>query len=102
MAKLSAHGTEVFRLTRVLPRKPDDVQTLTKNDQAVISIRSDLAVLKKVQIVRAAYSWESPGEKYIDLGWKLKYTRKQMLTKGFTNPAMIRDAFIKVGYTVDV
>lgn len=76
MAKLSAHGTEVYRLEKAAP-----------SARYVISIRSDRWVMSKLHVlIDSVGVWH-------DYGWKRKGRAKPDVTL-----EELRDAYIRRGY----
>jgi hypothetical protein len=76
MAKLRAHGAEVFRLTKAFVIDPTDTDRLTTEERKTVSIRSDLACLTKLQ-VKFKPDRLDPDGRWHDYGWKLKLRGSQ-------------------------
>lgn len=94
MAKLTAHGHELYRLERT--KAQTDPATITERSTYTVSVRSDGAVLERLVVVfRGADGM--PGQRK-DYGWKLKYTGPRLRAVGHT-PERVRDIYVGHGYT---
>jgi hypothetical protein len=90
MAKLSAHGTELYRLE--LSKTDDNPDSLTSESRRTVSIRSDRKVLDKLDVRFKPDKYHPNGE-WHSYGWKLYGKLKN-------SPEAARDMFVRKGYTV--
>ncbi len=97
MAKLSAHGREVFRLTR--ERTMEDTARLTDQERDTVSIRSDLAVMTKLDVHFRPDRFEPLGRWHC-YGWKKKLGGPAARVKGYTVESL-RDALLRHGYALE-
>ena len=67
MAKLSAHGHEVYRLEKRVTLVNQD--RLATEERRIVSIRSDFAVLKRI-VTKFKPDWLHPEGEWHDYGWK--------------------------------
>ena len=95
MAKLSAHGAELFRLVRSSPTPQSD---FTTEERTTVSIRSDGSVLTKLDVRFKPDSFNPTGF-WHSYGWKKKLGTGEAKKRGIT-PERARDAYLKSGYTV--
>ena len=95
MAKLHAHGTELFRLVRSNPTPHSD---FTTEERTTVSIRSDGSVLTKLDVRFKPESF-NPAGFWHSYGWKKKLGTGEAKKRGIT-PERARDAYLKSGYTL--
>src|SRR3954465_6521157 len=90
MAKLSAHGQEVFRV-----EKEGDVTDPARSttwEKTTISLMSDGKILEKVVVRFKPSSYETKPRLH-DYGWK-----KRAMLKPEGDPAKLLEAYLKKGY----
>jgi len=95
MAKLSAHGTERFRLVKSKSSAPPD---LTTEERMTVSIRSDGSVLTKLDVKFKPDSFNPTGF-WHSYGWKKRLGRTEAAARRL-NPEKLRDAYLKHGYLI--
>lgn len=95
MAKLSAHGTERFRLVKSKSSRPSD---LTTEERITVSIRSDGSVLTKLDVKFKPDSFNPTGF-WHSYGWKKRLARTQAAARALS-PEKLRDAYRRHGYLI--
>jgi hypothetical protein len=102
MARLGAHGTEVFRLVKETEVKQTNSPIAAKSERLSVSIRSDLAVLKKRQVLFPPLGClGETADKWHDYGWKLAVRGSAVKAKGHTTESL-RDFYLQRGYKLAV
>lgn len=95
MAKLSAHGTERFRLVK---SKSSSRSDLTAEERITVSIRSDGSVLTKLDVKFKPDSF-NPNGFWHSYGWKKRLSRAEPAARRL-NPEKLRDAYLGHGYLI--
>ena len=95
MAKLSAHGTERFRLVK---SKSSSRSDLTSEECITVSIRSDGSVLTKLDVKFKPDSF-NPAGFWHSYGWKKRLGRTEAAARRL-NPEKLRDAYLEHGYLI--
>lgn len=89
MAKLSANGTEVYRLEKAVR-----IDSLTGTHYQLISIRSNGVALRARRVITPAHVTTSR--------WTVLLTRKAAHLLGLKTPQLVRDHFRARGFVEEV
>jgi len=96
MAKLSAHGTELLRMYKVVI---PEANRLTDRDKTTVAYMSDGAILTKIDVHFVPDRFEPEGRNY-SYGWK-KYSKYKADEKYAERLRNIKTQLIEKGWTVE-
>lgn len=96
MARLSAHGTERFRLVKSTPTPHSNVTT---EERTTVSIRSDGAILSKWDVRMKPDEFSHPDGYWHSYGWKKSVGTTEARKRHLTAETA-RDAYLNSGYTL--